>query len=56
MKPWKLALVAFGAGVAGVVVALLLWIAYTDHQRVTAMWQAMTQPRPATVAASPPEK
>jgi hypothetical protein len=53
---WKLVLAAFGAGLAGVVVALLLWTAYVDHQRITAMWQVMTRPPQQQVAPAPEKK
>lgn len=56
MTTWKLALVGFGAGLVGAALALLLWMAYVDHQRVTIMWQVMTQPQeaPADALATTP--
>lgn len=57
MSTWKSVVIGFGAGLLGVLVALLLWTAYIDHQRVAIMWGVMTTPRPAATTPPPvPEK
>lgn len=46
----------FGCGVVGAALVLLVVTLWQDHNRVTAMWNALTQPRPQQTAPAVPSR